>query len=116
MGAVISGPTTRGSFVSLGISSPTNLSTLLLPLGSALIDTTLCLNILSDILFLEVLHYFYLHLQKIMSQNIILSAVLTAAVCRQVKSVKLPHYENFGHLDKHCLLITQMEMHIMLFQ
>lgn len=59
MGAVISGPTAHGSFVSPGFSSPANLSTLL-PLGPALIWTTVCFSIFSDILFLEVLHYFYL--------------------------------------------------------
>lgn len=58
VGAVISCPTTHGSFVSPGYNSTANLSTLL-PLGPALIHTTVCFDIFSDILFWEVLHYFY---------------------------------------------------------
>ena len=49
-GAVISGHTTHGSFVSPGLCSPANLSTLL-PLGPALMGTSVCFNIFSDILF-----------------------------------------------------------------
>lgn len=50
VGVVISGHTTHGSFVSPGLSSPANLSTLL-PLGSALMGTFVCFDIFSDILF-----------------------------------------------------------------
>lgn len=50
VGAVIGCPTTRGSFVSPGYNSTANLSTLL-PLGPALISTTVGSDIFSDILF-----------------------------------------------------------------
>lgn len=45
VGAVISGHTTHGSFVSPGLGSPANLSTRL-PLGPALMDTTVYFDIL----------------------------------------------------------------------
>lgn len=51
VGAVISGHTTHGSFVSPGLSSPANLSTLL-PLGPALIATIAYLTF-SQIFYFE---------------------------------------------------------------
>lgn len=77
VGMVISGPTARGAFVSPGISSPANLSPRL-PLGPALIVTTVRFDILSDIYFERVCVIFVL--MEDLSQIVILRAPFTTDV------------------------------------